>query len=379
MISSARLGDQHACPLPGHGITPIATASGDVLINALCAARVGDICACGAVIVAGFPSIMVNGRPMAHLGSPTSHGGMLVTGSQDVGGGFTFGGAAASRVIDFSHLGILQPDGTLDEQRLESLLADPQLAEKAEAAGAVVDPLASSNALIKADQLCEHPDEIRCLAGYITGEMNRNIHHPVVIKMKKLLSYDVAEETRKWMALPWYAKVGVANSPQVIGSANATAALALWAERVGQDRPWDHKPSIRAMFRGRTWNKQGVYMYYYDIWSNIHYGYVGMSAGLSAEVLLDGAGLEQIASDTLRKIWDWEMPGPRPTDGVEGLRAWDDAPDRISIGLGIELYGLFPDGEVSKDVVIKLVLAVDKREWHKGIALHDCNNLKHTR
>ncbi|RMM10581.1 PAAR domain-containing protein [Pseudomonas syringae pv. coriandricola] len=54
-MSSARLGDQHACPLPGHGLTLVATASGDVLINALCAARVGDICACGAVIVAGFP------------------------------------------------------------------------------------------------------------------------------------------------------------------------------------------------------------------------------------------------------------------------------------------------------------------------------------
>ncbi|MCF5747179.1 hypothetical protein GIB57_22305 [Pseudomonas tremae] len=30
MISSARLGDKHACPLPGHGTTPIASASGDV-------------------------------------------------------------------------------------------------------------------------------------------------------------------------------------------------------------------------------------------------------------------------------------------------------------------------------------------------------------
>lgn len=78
--------------------------------------------------------------------SSARFGGMLVTGSQDVGGGFTFGGAAASRVIDFSRLGILQPDGTLDEQRLEALLADPDLAEKAEAAGAVVDPYSLSTA-----------------------------------------------------------------------------------------------------------------------------------------------------------------------------------------------------------------------------------------
>ncbi|MDA3135861.1 hypothetical protein HG619_03825 [Pseudomonas syringae] len=70
MISSARLGDKHACPLPGHGTTPIASASGDVNINGMGAARVGDTCGCGAVITTGFPSILVNGRPMAHLEAP---------------------------------------------------------------------------------------------------------------------------------------------------------------------------------------------------------------------------------------------------------------------------------------------------------------------
>jgi uncharacterized Zn-binding protein involved in type VI secretion len=38
------------------------------------------------VIIAGFPTIMVNGRPMAYLGSPTSHGGMIISGSENVGG-----------------------------------------------------------------------------------------------------------------------------------------------------------------------------------------------------------------------------------------------------------------------------------------------------
>jgi uncharacterized Zn-binding protein involved in type VI secretion len=66
MISSARLGDKHVCPMPGHGTTPIASASGDVNINFMGSARVGDTCGCGAVITTGFPSIQVNGRPMAH-------------------------------------------------------------------------------------------------------------------------------------------------------------------------------------------------------------------------------------------------------------------------------------------------------------------------
>ncbi|WP_206215731.1 PAAR domain-containing protein, partial [Pseudomonas viridiflava] len=49
MISSARLGDKHLCPMPGHGITPIASASSDVNINFMGSARVGDTCGCGAV------------------------------------------------------------------------------------------------------------------------------------------------------------------------------------------------------------------------------------------------------------------------------------------------------------------------------------------
>lgn len=98
MISSARLGDKHVCPLPGHGTTPIASASGDVNINFMGSARVGDTCGCGAVITTGFPSIQVNGRPMAHLGSPTSHGGTIITGSGDVGGGFVMGDAGGAAI-----------------------------------------------------------------------------------------------------------------------------------------------------------------------------------------------------------------------------------------------------------------------------------------
>ncbi|NRH26739.1 hypothetical protein FEZ62_03785 [Pseudomonas sp. MS19] len=86
MIPSARKGDSHVCPLPGHGTTPIISASDNVIINGDWAARVGDACGCGAVIIAGFPSIIVNDRPMAYLGSPTSHGGMITSGSENVGG-----------------------------------------------------------------------------------------------------------------------------------------------------------------------------------------------------------------------------------------------------------------------------------------------------
>ncbi|WP_028682241.1 PAAR domain-containing protein [Pseudomonas chlororaphis] len=139
MISSARLGDSHVCPMPGHGTTPIVSAAMDVSINGMGSARVGDTCGCGAVITTGFPSIVINGRPMAHLGSPTSHGGTITTGSSDTFGGFIFAPAPGAAIVNFATLGAIRVDGTVDEQRMASLLADPALIEKAEAANALVN------------------------------------------------------------------------------------------------------------------------------------------------------------------------------------------------------------------------------------------------
>jgi uncharacterized Zn-binding protein involved in type VI secretion len=67
MIPVARLGDLHVCILPGHGSTPIVTASLDVKANDHLVARIGDVCGCGAVIVCGFPKVLVDGGPAAHF------------------------------------------------------------------------------------------------------------------------------------------------------------------------------------------------------------------------------------------------------------------------------------------------------------------------
>ncbi|WP_236249976.1 polymorphic toxin type 44 domain-containing protein, partial [Pseudomonas cichorii] len=220
--------------------------------------------------------------------------------------------------------------------------------------------------------VCKHPDMMEALAGYIADEMNRNIRHPSVLKMKELLSYDVVEETRKQMALPWYLQIGATN-PQTIGASNMVAAMAIWTERVGQNRPWDHKPKIHSKFGGYS-HKQGKYDYFYDIWSNIHYGYVGRAGGLSESVLSDGAGLEQIASDSIRKVLDWERrKGPHATEGVEGLKAFDDAPDRISISIGIRLFDEHPNGGITAKMVMEKVLAVKPEDWGDGISAHECN------
>ncbi len=115
MFSSARLGDKHVCPVPDHGTTSIASASVDVNSNFMGSACAGDPFGFGSVSTAGFPSIQVNGRPMAHLSSPNSHGGTIITGLGDVGGGFVMGGAGGATIINFRALGALRPP--IDRQR----------------------------------------------------------------------------------------------------------------------------------------------------------------------------------------------------------------------------------------------------------------------
>jgi hypothetical protein len=210
------------------------------------------------------------------------------------------------------------------------------------------------------------------LASYIADEMNRNISHPSVLEMKALNSYDPIIETKEYMALPLYRRLGIPPDFHTLALAKRARALALWTERVGQNRPWDHKPIIQSKF-GSVWHKQGAYEYFYDVWSNIHYGYVGIAGGFSESLLLDGAGVEQIASDSIRHLHDPEkFSGPRKTEGVKGMRAWDDTPDRTSITLGMKLYKEFPNGFVTGEAIMSKVLAVPLADWASGVQAHVC-------
>jgi hypothetical protein len=229
-------------------------------------------------------------------------------------------------------------------------------------------------------EACNHPDQMEALASYIAGEMNRNIKHPAVLKMKELMSYDSSAEARKFLELPWYARLAGPPNFNGIALTKKLEAMVIWTKQVGQNMEWDHKPKLRQLFPG-IWHKQGRYIYYFDIWSNIHYGYVGSIGGLSESVLLDGAGAEQIVSDTLRKADElWEkpkevrkLPGPHPTTTPwTKLRSWDDVADRVSISIGMELAHRYPNGGITARIIMGEVLAVRPESWGEGIRAHIC-------
>ncbi len=134
MPACARMGDPHACPITGHGITPIIMGSPNTHFDGQPAACVGHKTACGATIVVGFPKFTVNGLPVAYMGSPTTHGGLVIAGSPDI-----FAASMGGNPIDFQKMGAIDEAGELNESKMAELLADPGLESKALMAGATVN------------------------------------------------------------------------------------------------------------------------------------------------------------------------------------------------------------------------------------------------
>jgi hypothetical protein len=231
------------------------------------------------------------------------------------------------------------------------------------------------------EKTCTHPDRMEELASYIAGEMNRNIHDPAVLDMRRLIEFDPVAEEEQFARLSPLAHLDGPPNFSAIAMTKKVAAATIWTKKVGQNQVWDHKPKLQKKYNGVVWHKQGKYAYYYDIWSNIHYGFIGIIAGLSESVLLDGAGAEQIASDAVRKVeewWNkpksqWQLPGPHPTASPwTQLRSWDDTADRVAISIGIRLATMHPNGGVTTKTIMDEVLAVAPENWGEGIIDHRC-------
>ncbi len=79
---AARQFDQHACP--GHGLNAITTAARKTTIEGKLAARVDDLCACGATIAVGSSKVTIEGKAAARLTDLTKHGGSIISSASKV-------------------------------------------------------------------------------------------------------------------------------------------------------------------------------------------------------------------------------------------------------------------------------------------------------
>lgn len=202
-------------------------------------------------------------------------------------------------------------------------------------------------------------DELTPIARWMAHEINRNAASADAQKMRELNSYSLEAcigETREW---PWWQQLlaGSQWNESCVNRSMSTKAAALmaWGLKVRQDGAWDHKPIIARRFNPANPGGEQHYhryedrVYFYDVWSNLHYGFVGRACGFSAAELLDGAGIEQIASDLLRGN------GPQASPGVQGMRQYDHPQDRVAVEIGVDLFAARADGVEPQTVVSRIV------------------------
>ncbi|MFZ2098579.1 MAG: polymorphic toxin type 44 domain-containing protein [Anaerolineales bacterium] len=130
--------------------------------------------------------------------------------------------------------------------------------------------------------------------------------------------------------MPWWLKIAI-GGPRYLAYAEyadiaaRNEASLLFGCRVAdaRSRPicgqWDYKKDIRDIWgEAQTVDFSDIgieedVIFYYDIWANFHFGYVGSSLGFSEQALLTGAAIEHAASNLEIKIQD------DPSDVVANL------------------------------------------------------------
>lgn len=205
-----------------------------------------------------------------------------------------------------------------------------------------------------------HRDDITFLVDYIVDEMNTNAHSDFVKGLAELNRFSAKDCIKDFNKLPLQEQLqdlGITPSLCVTKQIPYRAlALLLWKEKVKDKAEWDHKPKIKDRFLSSVspFNDRhlyGDYVYSHEIWSNIHYGYVGMAAGFSESVLIKGAGVAHVASRVKNsKSFEKGLDIIREKLG-DDLRTWDDPKDKAAIEVGIRLYRHIPERVTAEDLM----------------------------
>lgn len=95
----------------------------------------------------------------------------------------------------------------------------------------------------------------------------------------------------------------------------------------------------------------------YDIWSNVHYGFVGRYVGFTAFELINGAGFAQLGDNNRSfSTWTKQYISNRFVDfgDADIIGAFDDAEDTQAIKVGISLFNKF--GSIPTALTPQLIL-----------------------
>lgn len=202
----------------------------------------------------------------------------------------------------------------------------------------------------------ENPTPTLCLqykaaeiAEFMRGEMITNAKGKDVAYIRERLLLDV----------PWYAGGVLAELiPRI-------EAYHRWYELVNTGGVWDHKKKITERFGRWTCDFKKRTHYYYDVWSNVHYGYVGLAAGFPKADLLNGAGVAQAMAGTVPDgYWKRRL---QTLGDADVFRALDDPDDQRAIELGFWLWEKYKL-ELTKDALL-----AGAEAWAKKLKTGRCD------
>ena len=147
-----------------------------------------------------------------------------------------------------------------------------------------------------------------------------------------------------------------------------TSAYGLFAYMVWPGHEWDPKDYIRSTLYKGISQKIRDQWYFYDIWGNIMFGYLGSAAGFTDFELLNGAGLVQIPTDVYNTLKNADLsclPVPRPWYGLYLPWAWDHPQDRVTSKIGIRLWRERNIHVRTADIIEAVVEAADRGELER--------------
>lgn len=207
---------------------------------------------------------------------------------------------------------------------------------------------------------CDHKDGAIQVAQYIVNEIRANVNSLVAHRIRYHLTGELSNELENIFdrADSSMAKISEETGHPIPGANHKTrsrvTAFELWIGQVNTGKPWDHKNKIRENFGNiavqrplpppsNTWSetyyhKYKDYDYYLDIWSNIHYGYVGRSVGFTRNELMKGSDVQQKFKEVTSGNWSG---------------AGDTKDDETAMLIGIDLYEKY---SLSKNVTTYKIL-----------------------
>jgi RHS repeat-associated protein len=192
------------------------------------------------------------------------------------------------------------------------------------------------------EQVEEAPSpDIPPVVRYIHEQMVDNARGPIVTFLWLLNLQSSLDNIPDWPDWNPVLREG-RRIPAVEDVSAKITAYVVFGYMVQPGGPWDPKTYIGRAFGYHQ--EIADHCYYYDIWGNIMFGYLGTAAGFSESELLNGAGLVQIPTDVkyaMEQNDPCRLPRPRPWYRLFYLWAWDHPEDRVTAKIGIRLWKAF--------------------------------------